>query len=89
MVRFFLQIEVLIEKVIEIGKALLLDVKRGDEGGVRMVDPFAASRCFLPIVLIAQVMDPPGKGAALLGPRLIDRTLVVLEKNAVARIRAV
>ena len=41
--------KVLVEQVIEIGEALLLDSERGNEGCIGMVDPFAVLRGFFPI----------------------------------------
>src|SRR6185436_11362761 len=56
---------------------------RGDEGGVRMVDPFASLGCLFPVFRIAQVVDPPGKSSALSWPRFIGCAFFVGEKNTV------
>jgi hypothetical protein len=62
---------------------LFLDLERGDEGSVGMVDPFATLPGFFPIGAVSEKMDPPGKSAALYGPCLIDGASVVFQKDAI------
>lgn len=86
---FSLEGEVLIEEIVEVGEALLLDDERGDGGRVGMIDPFAALGRFVPVFRFAQVLDPPRKRFALGGARVIDRALVVFQENAVVGFRPV
>ena len=72
----------MLEEIIEVGEALLLDFERGDDRCVGMVDPFAVSACSFPRFLILDEIDPPGEGAALLRAGLVNGALIVDEEDA-------
>ena len=59
-----------------------MDVERGDERRVGVVDPFASFSSLLPIARLSQVIDPPGEGAALGGAGVVDGALIVPKKRA-------
>lgn len=48
-----------------------------------MIDSFAAGCSLFPVGWIAQVVDPPRKGAALSGASFIDGALFVFKEDAV------
>lgn len=54
-----------------------------------MVDSFATLGGLFPVAGIAEVVDPPGVGAALGGAGVIDGALLVFEESAVVGFRAI
>lgn len=68
---------------------MLLDLKRGDEGRIGVIDSFAAGGGFFPIGRIAEIVDPPGKCAALCGTGVVDGALIIFQENAVVRAGAI
>lgn len=64
--------------------ALFFDLFKGDDGGIRVVNPFAPLSSIGPLCFVFQVGRPPGKGAALRGAGIVNRAAFTLfEENAV------
>ena len=60
---------------------VFLDFFEGDEGGLFMVDPFAAGFGFVPVGGCFDTVGPPGEGATLLGSSGVDfAKLFIFEK---------
>jgi hypothetical protein len=43
----------LLDEVIEVGETFMLDVERIDDGGIRVIDSFAAKSCLIPILRLS------------------------------------
>ena len=66
-----------------------MDMERVDNGGFRVVDPFASLSGLFPIFGASQIVDPPGEGAALCGTRFVRSALFVVQKHAIMGIRPI
>ena len=79
---FVIELGVLFDQIVDIRHAFHGDMGPFDEGRVGVIDALAILGRRLPGLFIFDRMQPPGKGAALNRPRLINGAFFISQKDA-------